>query len=190
VQTYLSCVCTRQRSFLDPKLEKEVESSYLLQPSPSAMTVLARSKRHPTSRRGRRARKNVCRRITMSFLRPHSSLKLARGYTRSPRAVRCLSATAIRPQEDPRAIPDLHEKQLKGGDEAAVIEIDHQDKPQSAVDTYYPHHQPDYNATIDHGTSSYSPVPKRVMNGSEPGETTPAAILSGAPIDLQARAVR
>lgn len=73
------------------------------------------------------------------------------------------------------------------------------------------HHQPDYDATIDHGTSyaiphqppsrilsanpiilsrTFSPVPKRVMDGSEPGETLPAAVLSGAPTDLQARTVR
>ncbi|KAL5334518.1 ETC complex I subunit conserved region-domain-containing protein [Aspergillus crustosus] len=51
-------------------------------------------------------------------------------------------------------------------------------------------HQPDYDATIDHGTSKYSPVPKRVMDGSEPGETVAAAVLSGAPTDLQARTVR
>ncbi|KAL5358410.1 ETC complex I subunit conserved region-domain-containing protein [Aspergillus floccosus] len=51
-------------------------------------------------------------------------------------------------------------------------------------------HQPDYEATIDHGTSQFSPVPKRVMDGSEPGETVPAAVLSGAPTDLQARTVR
>ena len=36
----------------------------------------------------------------------------------------------------------------------------------------------------------FSPVPKRVMDGSEPGETVPAAVLSGAPTDLQARTVR
>jgi hypothetical protein len=30
----------------------------------------------------------------------------------------------------------------------------------------------------------------RVMDGSEPGLTTPAAVLSGAPMDLQARTVR
>jgi NADH dehydrogenase (ubiquinone) Fe-S protein 4 len=52
------------------------------------------------------------------------------------------------------------------------------------------HHQPDYDATIDHGTSNFSPVPKRVMDGSEPGDSLPAAVLSGAPTDLQARTVR
>jgi len=51
-------------------------------------------------------------------------------------------------------------------------------------------HQPDYEATVDHGTSQYSPVPKRVMDGSEPGPSLPAAVLSQAPTDLQARTVR
>lgn len=37
---------------------------------------------------------------------------------------------------------------------------------------------------------TYSPVPKRVMDGSEEGEVLPAAVLSGAPIELQARTVR
>lgn len=30
----------------------------------------------------------------------------------------------------------------------------------------------------------------RVMDGSEEGDTTPAAVLSGAPVELQARTVR
>ena len=38
--------------------------------------------------------------------------------------------------------------------------------------------------------SNFSPVPKRVMDGSEPGEIVAAAVLSGAPVDLQARQVR
>lgn len=37
---------------------------------------------------------------------------------------------------------------------------------------------------------NFSPIPMRVMDGSEPGDTTPAAVLSGAPLDLQARTVR
>ncbi|KAF2859878.1 hypothetical protein K470DRAFT_282389 [Piedraia hortae CBS 480.64] len=49
---------------------------------------------------------------------------------------------------------------------------------------------PDYNAHNEYRTSAFSPVPKRVMDGSEPGLTTPAAVLSGAPLDLQARTVR
>lgn len=38
--------------------------------------------------------------------------------------------------------------------------------------------------------SNFSPIPKRVMDGSEPGESVAAAVLSGAPVDLQARTVR
>lgn len=30
----------------------------------------------------------------------------------------------------------------------------------------------------------------RVMDGSEPGDTLPAAVVSGTPVDLQARTVR
>ena len=33
-------------------------------------------------------------------------------------------------------------------------------------------------------------IPKRVMDGSEPGESAAAAVLSGAPVELQARTVR
>ncbi|KAF2204683.1 putative NADH-ubiquinone oxidoreductase 18 kDa subunit, partial [Delitschia confertaspora ATCC 74209] len=51
-------------------------------------------------------------------------------------------------------------------------------------------HQPDYNVAIDYRTSNFSPIPKRVMDGSEPGDSVAAAVLSGAPIDLQARTVR
>ncbi|KAL8709971.1 MAG: hypothetical protein Q9220_005422 [cf. Caloplaca sp. 1 TL-2023] len=51
-------------------------------------------------------------------------------------------------------------------------------------------HQPDFHAPVDHGTSSFSPIPKRVMDGSEPGDLTAAAVLSGAPVDLQARTAR
>jgi len=39
-------------------------------------------------------------------------------------------------------------------------------------------------------SSNFSPVPMRVMDGSEPGESTAAAVVSGAPIELQARTVR
>lgn len=37
---------------------------------------------------------------------------------------------------------------------------------------------------------SFSPIPKRVMDGSEPGKVVAAAVLSGAPVDLQARTAR
>jgi hypothetical protein len=37
---------------------------------------------------------------------------------------------------------------------------------------------------------TFTPVPKRVMDGSEDTDVLPAAVLSGAPIELQARTVR
>ena len=36
----------------------------------------------------------------------------------------------------------------------------------------------------------FSPVPKRVMDGSEPGDLVAAAVISGAPVEMQARTVR
>ncbi|KAI1635619.1 putative NADH-ubiquinone oxidoreductase 18 kDa subunit [Biscogniauxia mediterranea] len=53
-----------------------------------------------------------------------------------------------------------------------------------------PANSPDYGVHIDKATSTFTPVPKRVMDGSEEGEIVPAAVLSGAPIELQARTVR
>ncbi|KAL1844615.1 hypothetical protein VTK73DRAFT_2169 [Phialemonium thermophilum] len=52
------------------------------------------------------------------------------------------------------------------------------------------HNAPDYSAHTDRATSTFTPVPKRVMDGSEDGEVLPAAVLSGAPVELQARTVR
>lgn len=60
----------------------------------------------------------------------------------------------------------------------------------TAIEKQRREHEPDYRATVDHGTSTFSPVPLRVMDGSEPGGSLPAAVLSGAPVDLQARVVR
>ncbi|KAI0592806.1 NADH-ubiquinone oxidoreductase [Biscogniauxia sp. FL1348] len=53
-----------------------------------------------------------------------------------------------------------------------------------------PANSPEYGVHIDKATSTFTPVPKRVMDGSEEGEIVPAAVLSGAPIELQARTVR
>ena len=36
----------------------------------------------------------------------------------------------------------------------------------------------------------FTPVPKRVLNGSEDNDALPAAVLSGAPMELEARTVR
>ena len=51
-------------------------------------------------------------------------------------------------------------------------------------------HQPDYNVATDYRASAFSPVPMHVQDGSEPGDLTAAAVLSGAPTELQARTVR
>ncbi|KAI9770568.1 MAG: hypothetical protein M1840_003158 [Geoglossum simile] len=52
------------------------------------------------------------------------------------------------------------------------------------------HKIPEYGHPVDRATSSFSPVPRQVMDGSEEGDVLPAAVLSGAPIELQARTVR
>lgn len=74
-------------------------------------------------------------------------------------------------------------------------------------DSLVGHEDLDYGARVDHGTSyvlswlfremlltmafrRFSPVPKRVVDGSEETGSLAAAVLSGAPIDLQARQVR
>ncbi|KAK8080079.1 hypothetical protein PG997_007897 [Apiospora hydei] len=49
---------------------------------------------------------------------------------------------------------------------------------------------PDYGAHIDKATSMFTPVPKQVQDGSEDVNVLPAAVLSGAPMELQARTVR
>lgn len=48
--------------------------------------------------------------------------------------------------------------------------------------------QPDYDIQADKATSTFTPVPKSVQTGSE--EILPASIISGAPVELQARTVR
>ncbi|OAP62637.1 hypothetical protein AYL99_01864 [Fonsecaea erecta] len=125
----------------------------------------------------------------MALLPVQCSMRLLRTYSQAPRLTRCLSQAPQRRlgEPDPRAIPDVQAMQMTE-DQASMVEVDH--KPEPAVEKYHPDHQPDYTAMVDHGTSTYSPVPRRVMNGSEPGHVTPAAVLSGAPVDLQARTVR
>lgn len=93
-------------------------------------------------------------------------------------------------EPNPRAIPDVDAMQATEDQASMVVAEMSPAAGPNTIDVHHPEHQPDYNATVDHGTGYYSPVPKRVMDGSEPGETTPAAVLSGAPIDLQARQVR
>ncbi|KAK4185930.1 NADH-ubiquinone oxidoreductase [Podospora australis] len=53
-----------------------------------------------------------------------------------------------------------------------------------------PRNSPDYNVPIDKATSMFTPVPKSIQDGSEPDIPLPAGLISGAPLDLQARTVR
>lgn len=48
----------------------------------------------------------------------------------------------------------------------------------------------DYHYVLTNLTRTFSPVPKRIQSGTEQSETIPAAIVSGAPIELQGRQVR
>ena len=126
----------------------------------------------------------------MSILRPQRALQLSRSWIRPQQAARCLSTSSRRHlgEPNPRAIPDVEAMQMTE-DQASMVVAE--TKPETAVEERpIERNQPDYNATVDHGTGLYSPIPKRVMNGSEPGGITPAAVLSGAPVDLQARTVR
>ncbi|RDW80840.1 putative NADH-ubiquinone oxidoreductase subunit 2 [Coleophoma crateriformis] len=61
---------------------------------------------------------------------------------------------------------------------------------ESTKDKQVRHNQPDYDAEVDQASSLFTPIPKRVMNGSEDTDVLAAAVLSGAPIELQARTVR
>ncbi|KAI9926691.1 NADH:ubiquinone oxidoreductase 21kD subunit [Aspergillus wentii] len=115
----------------------------------------------------------------MSFLRVGGSACFRAGRIIAPVNVRFIS-NAVRDPSVKTSPSDAPTTPNKG---STLIS---QEKPSEAM----ARHQPDYEATIDHGTSQFSPVPKRVMDGSEPGETVPAAVLSGAPTDLQARTVR
>ena len=125
----------------------------------------------------------------MSLQCTQRALQLSRSWLRPQQTARLLSSTSRRPlgEPDPRAVPDVAAMQMTE-DQASMVVSEIQ--PEQAVEEYHHRNQPDYNATTDHGTSTYSPVPRRVMNGSEPGGVTPAAVLSGAPVDLQARTVR
>lgn len=103
-------------------------------------------------------------------------------------------ATSSRRQAETSNVADAElmkrDSTLRPAEESATSMVAKDEKPPSTVDTYHPNNQPKYNTRVDHGTSLFSPVPRRVMDGSEPGPTLPAAVLSGAPVDLQARVVR
>ncbi|KAL2814060.1 ETC complex I subunit conserved region-domain-containing protein [Aspergillus cavernicola] len=117
----------------------------------------------------------------MSLMRAGNLTCSRAGRLMAYRNTRLLSTTAIR-ADSPVKVSPSDPPTVRHGES----ELIRKETPGEAM----ARHQPDYDATIDHGTSKFSPIPKRVMDGSEPGETVPAAVLSGAPTDLQARTVR
>lgn len=116
-------------------------------------------------------------------------MRLVQATRPSIRAHRYFTTTiSQRLQEpDPNAIPAVGDIPATE-DQASMVVAE--TKASKEIGRYRPEHQPDYSAHVDEATGVYSPIPKRVQDGSEPGETLAAAILSGAPVDLQARTVR
>ncbi|KAK4494583.1 hypothetical protein PRZ48_013939 [Zasmidium cellare] len=103
----------------------------------------------------------------------------------SLRTAAALRAAALRPALSQR-VPVLARFQSQNSDSSKHQLTTAEEAPvQNQVS-----HNPDWNVATDYRTSNFSPVPIRVMDGSEPGVDTPAAVLSGAPIELQARTVR
>jgi len=51
-----------------------------------------------------------------------------------------------------------------------------------------PESEPNYDIHPDKATSTFTPVPRRIQEGNE--DVLPAAVISGAPIELQGRTVR
>ncbi|KAI7348942.1 NADH-ubiquinone oxidoreductase 21 kDa subunit, partial [Hortaea werneckii] len=104
---------------------------------------------------------------------------------RTPTLIRCAGGEARNPSEA-REVASPNEPPAERAGRAGTW---------SAVRTEgaaegQPRHAPDYDVAADNRISAFSPVPMRVQDGSEPGLDTPAAVLSGAPTDLQARTVR
>jgi len=116
-------------------------------------------------------------------MRPPNSLRLVRAVNIAIRPSRCLTTSTSK--WDKADSNDASQAAVQTTEDQSSMVIS-----EKTPDTYHPRNQPDYRVHIDHGTSVYSPVPRRVQDGSEPGETLPAAVLSGAPVDLQARAVK
>ncbi|KAL2158668.1 hypothetical protein VTH06DRAFT_4150 [Thermothelomyces fergusii] len=107
----------------------------------------------------------------MSSLRTTASA--ARGLLRTASHARAAAVPAARRYESSTAsVPAKTEQEKKEASPLATL----------------PRNSPDYNVPIDTATSTFTPVPKRVQDGSE--DVTPAGLLSGAPIELQARTVR
>ncbi|ROW08075.1 hypothetical protein VPNG_06092 [Cytospora leucostoma] len=105
---------------------------------------------------------------------------------RAPQAVRMLRAISQTPRLTARRFESTQQSSSIVKQRAPVNEPA---SPPSEAVAPKPN-QPDYAAHVDTATSTFTPVPKRVLDGSEPAGALPAAVLSGAPMELQARIVR
>ncbi|KAF2682117.1 hypothetical protein K458DRAFT_370711 [Lentithecium fluviatile CBS 122367] len=121
-----------------------------------------------------------------------SALPRSIGSRLLPATLRPSTARAVAPKYRTYASEPSKEVESKttAGDAPAVNLTESSQIRQESAKEGNVRHQPDYNVAIDYRTSNFSPIPKRVMDGSEPGESVAAAVLSGAPTDLQARTVR
>ncbi|KKY35430.1 putative nadh-ubiquinone oxidoreductase 21 kda subunit [Diaporthe ampelina] len=104
---------------------------------------------------------------------------------RTPQAARLLRAISQTPQLTARRFESTQQSASIVKARAPVSE-----PAPPATSQGSRHNQPDYAARIDNATSTFTPVPKHVLDGSEASEVLPAAITSGAPMELQARTVR
>ncbi|KAJ4385870.1 ndufs4 NADH dehydrogenase Fe-S protein subunit, partial [Neurospora sp. IMI 360204] len=116
-------------------------------------------------------------------------------------ALRITTASAARMLRTSNAIPRA--SSVIGAQRRAVSSGTANDSVQSAESARVPEklakedspmntpkrNSPDYDVPIDIATSTWTPVPKHIQNGSEEG-ILPAAVVSGAPMELQARTVR
>ncbi|WEW57772.1 ndufs4 NADH dehydrogenase Fe-S protein subunit [Emydomyces testavorans] len=127
----------------------------------------------------------------MSLLGPRRIFAIGASYTRAAGLVcpvNARHASSSTPRQADGKVPKTSPQDAPA-DVSRGSSIIRKETPSEAM----ARHQPDYTATIDQATSqisTFSPVPKRVMDGSEPCDVVAAAVLSGAPTDLQARTVR
>ncbi|KAK4202810.1 ETC complex I subunit conserved region-domain-containing protein [Triangularia verruculosa] len=112
----------------------------------------------------------------MASLRPSTASAAARLLRRATIAPRSSILPASRRFESSTSSPDstaVSSKQPKAEDLAPVQR-----------------NAPDYDVPVDQATSMFTPVPKTIQDGSEENLPLPAGLLSGAPLELQARTVR
>ncbi|MCJ1360034.1 MAG: NADH:ubiquinone oxidoreductase 21kD subunit [Icmadophila ericetorum] len=122
----------------------------------------------------------------MSLLRVQCAARLLPSLTHSARRIPPIHARS----ESHISSPAVQSPKLSSSDAPAPPPGDSGMIRQEGPSEGMADHQPNYGASVDYATSAFSPVPKHVIDGSEEGDLVPAAVLSGAPIELQARTVR